>query len=278
MDIHKPKPFHNLREFASEVLIVVVGVAIALGGEQAVEWLTWQHRAQDAREAIAIELGEDIGQGEARVRVGACYAAELDRLAKTIDAAAASGRLPPIAAFRTPPLWTWDTDGWRNAQASGAAAHMRSDEQHDIGAGYSFIATLRDTNDAERDPWTRLSTLAGPGRGFGGEEAIVMRYALAQSRRLNSLMVLGGLRIRQAADIPHIRFDPEIAANMSASPDPRDPCAIAGASAALDGPVPPDYGGQFNAADIAALIARVKATGWVAFGRNAPKEAVHGHP
>jgi hypothetical protein len=37
MDIHKPKPWHGLREFLKEYAIIVVGVLTALAGEQAVD-------------------------------------------------------------------------------------------------------------------------------------------------------------------------------------------------------------------------------------------------
>ena len=33
MDIHKPKPVHNLREFLSEIGVIVCGIVIALGSE-----------------------------------------------------------------------------------------------------------------------------------------------------------------------------------------------------------------------------------------------------
>lgn len=37
VDIHKPKPVHSIREFLSEIGVIVVGIAIALTGEQLVE-------------------------------------------------------------------------------------------------------------------------------------------------------------------------------------------------------------------------------------------------
>jgi len=37
MDIHKPKPWHGVREFLKEYLIIVVGVLTALAAESAVE-------------------------------------------------------------------------------------------------------------------------------------------------------------------------------------------------------------------------------------------------
>ena len=44
MHIHLPKPLHGWREFAGEVGIIVIGVLLALGAEQAIEAL--HHRAQ----------------------------------------------------------------------------------------------------------------------------------------------------------------------------------------------------------------------------------------
>jgi hypothetical protein len=37
VEIHKPKPVHNWREFLGEIAVVVVGVLIALSAEQVVE-------------------------------------------------------------------------------------------------------------------------------------------------------------------------------------------------------------------------------------------------
>jgi hypothetical protein len=44
VEIHKPKPAHNLREFFSEVAVVLVGIVIALAGEQMLISLEWHHK------------------------------------------------------------------------------------------------------------------------------------------------------------------------------------------------------------------------------------------
>ena len=49
MEIHRPKPWHNLRELAKEVGVIAIGIAIALSGEQAIEWLHWRQSLQTAR-------------------------------------------------------------------------------------------------------------------------------------------------------------------------------------------------------------------------------------
>lgn len=52
MDVHKPKPWHNWREFLAEIATIVIGVLIALGAEQAVEWLHWRREVEAERGSL----------------------------------------------------------------------------------------------------------------------------------------------------------------------------------------------------------------------------------
>src|SRR6185312_7597539 len=61
MDIHKLKPWHGVREFLKEYLIIVVGVLTALGAEQAVVRLHDRAAEAQARAAIEGELGRNSG-------------------------------------------------------------------------------------------------------------------------------------------------------------------------------------------------------------------------
>ncbi|MET3105597.1 hypothetical protein AAKU67_003152 [Oxalobacteraceae bacterium GrIS 2.11] len=60
MDIHKPKPVHSWREFLSEICVIVTGIAIALGGEQAIEAIHWHHKVEAAEASIKAELGNNL--------------------------------------------------------------------------------------------------------------------------------------------------------------------------------------------------------------------------
>jgi len=51
VEIHKPKAVHGWRELLKEIGIIVIGVVIALGAEQAVDAIHWMHQV-DAGEAI----------------------------------------------------------------------------------------------------------------------------------------------------------------------------------------------------------------------------------
>ena len=57
MDIHKPGPIQNWRDLLKEVGVIVLGVSIALGAEQAVEWLHWRSEVTAARAAATIFCG-----------------------------------------------------------------------------------------------------------------------------------------------------------------------------------------------------------------------------
>ena len=60
MDIHKPKPWHSLREFLKEYVIIAVGVLTALGAEQAAEWVHLRNETAEAREALHAEIEHDL--------------------------------------------------------------------------------------------------------------------------------------------------------------------------------------------------------------------------
>ena len=60
MHFHLPKPLHGWREFTGEVGIIVLGVLIALGAEQAVEMLHWRSKVAEFRSAENIELSENL--------------------------------------------------------------------------------------------------------------------------------------------------------------------------------------------------------------------------
>lgn len=53
--IHRPKPLHGVRELLAEVGVIVIGIIIAIGLEQSVEYAHRAAQVQEAREALARE-------------------------------------------------------------------------------------------------------------------------------------------------------------------------------------------------------------------------------
>lgn len=61
MEIHKPKPVHSWRELDSEIGVVVIGIVIALSGEQFLERLEWRHKISRAEDQMRVEMAGDDG-------------------------------------------------------------------------------------------------------------------------------------------------------------------------------------------------------------------------
>ena len=80
MHIHKPKPLHGVREFSSEISVIVVGILIALGLEQTVESLHWRHKVEQAELRLRADLQYDITFAAQFGVLEPCAEAYLDRI------------------------------------------------------------------------------------------------------------------------------------------------------------------------------------------------------
>jgi hypothetical protein len=132
MDIHKPKPWHGVREFLKEYAIIVVGVLTALGGEQVVENLHWQEKVRRAEEAEKPELQALYFAAYERNRTYPCREQRIDQLKAALLAAQGEWTpLPPMKILgRDVALATvsrgWRDQVWRSVVADGTASHLPS--------------------------------------------------------------------------------------------------------------------------------------------------------
>ena len=179
MDIHKPKPWHGLREFLKEYVIIVVGVLTALGAEQAVEWLHWRHQAEVAREALALDFDGVLKNASERLAVTPCIEHRIEDITRVVDRASADGKLPPLGPLATIPIRPWNLKSWETLEASQTLAHMPRDEM----AAYSnielYLVNRQAIRDQERHTWALLNALSGPGRRFGEAEEAEVRGLLS---------------------------------------------------------------------------------------------------
>src|SRR5215469_15046853 len=80
MHIHKPKPLHTIREFLSEISVIVVGVLIALALEQGVEYLDWSHKVAQAEVRLSADLKENSSYASQYAALKPCADSYLDRM------------------------------------------------------------------------------------------------------------------------------------------------------------------------------------------------------
>ncbi len=125
MDIHKPKPWHGLREFLKEYAIIVVGVLTALAAEQGVEALRERHNAAEARENIKDELATDLANRE---QIQTCIEQRLDEVEAAIVASRKPRFVEPTWVGR-PQFWPMFEAKWQAATSAGRATLLSPDEQ-----------------------------------------------------------------------------------------------------------------------------------------------------
>jgi type II secretory pathway pseudopilin PulG len=172
MDVQKPKWAHGWRGFLKEYAIVVIGVLTALAAGQAVEAMNWADRTRKTEANLRAELSQATLMAQVHIAQQKC---EYEMLAKLRDALLQAGDdwRPPYTVVRpdgvtmgvfAAPIATWQTQGWKNAQADGTANHLGHDLQMRFGSAYEKIAEAKAANEAQHAATSELNSLAWPRR------------------------------------------------------------------------------------------------------------------
>lgn len=183
MDIHKPKPWHGWREFLKEIGTIVIGVLIALGAEQAVEWLHWRHEVQVAREALVFDLKALMGSAVAQDAHTVCTARHMEEIEAVIDQAQATGRLPPMGWNGAPPQGGWTLRSWSALNSGQTLSHFPNREQIILAGLDAQLQQMRALSAAELDDWSTLGILTGRGRPISAPEIAAARVAMTHAVR-----------------------------------------------------------------------------------------------
>lgn len=206
MEIHKPKPVHNWRELLSEIGVIVIGVLIALGAEQAVEAIHWHNQVADARTEITTEIAKNLRAGLQRMQTFDCNAGQLDSLAQILDAASRSGVLPPVGPILAPSLNTWPHGVWDSTIASQTAAHFPREDFANLTNIYSDVGRAQYRDLSSSEAWAEISTMSGAGRKLDGASEAELRKAISLARLDNLGVAIASLRMMQAVQQLHMAF------------------------------------------------------------------------
>lgn len=185
MDIHKPKPWHGVREFGKELATIVLGVLIALGAEQAVEWLHWQEQVQATEGALLAEVRLNLLNSYERIALAPCFNSRIgelrDRLLEPTSAWQADldpNRAPPpkgqpalayldrhLIIPEMPDVFLvltrpWPDAAYQAALASGVFNHMPRARAASYARLYVAFAQTKDWQAREHAAKVRLAALA----------------------------------------------------------------------------------------------------------------------
>jgi hypothetical protein len=159
MDIHKPRPVHNWRELLSELGVVVLGIAIALSGEQLIEHLHDKHKAEEARREIREEIGTNLGVLENREKIQTCIDRRLDYILGLLNTSEATYVAP--SWLGRPQNWEMQQSRWQVATQAGRAPLLNATELAGYGFIYALFADVASDENSEQTSWTRLRALEG---------------------------------------------------------------------------------------------------------------------
>ncbi len=250
VEIHKPKPVHSFREFLTELGTIVLGICIALAGEQSLEWFHWRAQVREAREVIATEMTNNLVGAIRRMRTVQCTEQRLDTLAKILDGASRSGSLPPVGDIGQPPRNRWLSGTWESVVASQTATHFPRQQLADLGDLYKIVQRAEENSTLEIVAWSDLYAMVGPGRRLDPASEAQLRSALGRARTTGrtvatlSMFIVANAR---TMDLPFSRSELDQIARARTQSLIGEKASTTGVAVASDicgpiGPVSPSYG------------------------------------
>jgi hypothetical protein len=185
MHIHLPKPLHGWRAFVGEVGIIVIGVLIALGAEQAVEALHGHRLADETRTAVRDEIDNDLTNLKLRATAEPCVVKRLSELHAIVDEWGRTG------AFKTPswvsqtPVLTVDLPHYDAATSAGHLALLPREEQYRIGVIVAKLRSFQQFQESEFQTWPDLRMLQSGASALSLADRTAVRQALQRAAVLD---------------------------------------------------------------------------------------------
>jgi hypothetical protein len=198
MHVHRPKPLEGWRETAKEIAVIVVGIVIALLGEQAVEALHWRAEVAEARKSLQSELDQIYMVSAERIVLAPCLYAQLDRIESTLLRSGES--FTPVPAlnddkygmtfvYRSPKR-PWNTSVWNSVNTGGLSSHFSQGDRQELGALYALVAEMHAENLSEAEAGGALLVLSRPIKIDAGVQVHMLELVEGERDRVGDMRVL----------------------------------------------------------------------------------------
>lgn len=178
MHIHVPKPIHGWRQFFNEVFVIAVGIAIALGGEDALASWREHHQADKSLGAIKDELALNLGRMKSRINTADCIDRRLDAIALYIEGPQSSQR--PSWVGR-PQVWTMQASALDAGTAYGSLTVLPREQQMAISTVYGSMRGFAEIEMDEQWAWAELRSITED-RDLTDSDKASLRQALQRAR------------------------------------------------------------------------------------------------
>lgn len=209
MKIHPPKAIDSWREFIVEIVIIVIGVALALAAEEALSNYHTNQEVAVVQDSLDDELADSLFASLERIKFADCQMRALD----TLDAIAHQPGSGPVGDLPTSPMRLWGSAAWEAAVASGIVEEMEHDERHAYAVLFSVVRTMKDWNTRERELWAIVRTY-GRRPPATDDSRHRLAEAVSQLRSLNGVMTLAARQFVATAKPLKLKLAPADVAEL----------------------------------------------------------------
>jgi hypothetical protein len=189
MHLHRPKPIHGAREIATEIAVIVIGIVIALVGEQTVEAIHWSHKVEEAEGAMRIELSRDDGvQAFTRAAISRCLDGQLQAVIAAVESGEDRSAVARLAEAYQPPFRSWDRQSWDIVVASDVGSHVGAERLNRWSKPFELMPLLTTLTTKEADGVDQLTGGSDAKGALTAAETDRILGAAKSLRRVNSQM------------------------------------------------------------------------------------------
>ena len=179
------RPAKGWRAFAGEVGVIVLGVLIALGAQQAAESVNERREAADTRAAIVAEIEETLAVLELRKAAETCVDKRLNELRSIVDEWGRTGSFETPQWVAQPPWFVINNLRFDAAQSAGRLALLSAEEQYRFGLITGSLRDFRDIQAGEMESWAKLRMLQSGADALSVSDRTAIRIALQEASLLN---------------------------------------------------------------------------------------------
>lgn len=176
------------RGFLAEVGIIVLGVLVALSGEQAVQALRWSHLVAQQREVLSDELRGALTEASVRLLQRPCFERRLRELRVVLERNRQGAPLDLRGKLGAPTYTQASTGAWATALNSETLDHMPLAERQEWGGAFEGGGELAEVYKAESEVRVELSRIDHVAL-LESEDWAALRAAFARAHALNDRAV-----------------------------------------------------------------------------------------
>lgn len=193
MDLKILRPLHGWRVFFGEVGVVVLGVLLALGAQQAVQAVQTRADVRAFRETIDHEIGLNLFLYDVRARQFKCTERKIKELRAWLDKARSGAPVPAVHAGLPSTLSPYRS-AWDNRDAD-VFKQLPAPLRQKYAEFYDELANNWLIEQSEQQDWKRLWPYSEPGP-ISLQDRRIIRPALADVQGWNDVLE-GNLPISQ---------------------------------------------------------------------------------